>query len=425
MTVFPEYKTVSVASLIPYARNSRTHSDAQVGKIAASIREFGFLNPIIVDGANGIIAGHGRVMAAQKLGLATLPVIEAGHLSEAQKRAYIIADNRLALDAGWDNDLLKIELQDLQADGFDLALTGFEIGEIAGFLEEATEGLTDPDAVPDVPAVPVTVEGDVWLLGRHRLMCGDSTSIDSVEKLCDGQLVDMWLTDPPYNVALGFDETPEEAKKRNRRTDGLTVKNDKMDNDSFRQFLRDSYFAADASMKAGAVFYIWHADSEGYNFRGAATDIGWKVRQCLIWRKSSLVMGRQDYQWMHEPCLYGWKEGAGHLWASDRKQTTIFDFVKPSRNGEHPTMKPVELFEYQMLNNTKGSDAVLDSFGGSGTTVIACEKHGRIARLMELDPKYCDVIIKRWQDFTGQTATLEGDGRTFAELEAERCSAAA
>lgn len=260
------------------------------------------------------------------------------------------------------------------------------------------------------------------LIQRHRLMCGDSTSIEHLERLCDGQLVDMWLTDPPYNVALGFDETPEEAKRRNRRTDGLTVKNDKMDNDSFRQFLRDSYFAADASMKAGAVFYIWHADSEGYNFRGAATDIGWKVRQCLIWKKSSLVMGRQDYQWMHEPCLYGWKEGASHLWASDRKQTTILEFAKPSRNGEHPTMKPVELFEYQMLNNTNGSDLVLDSFAGSGTTAIACEKHGRMARLMELDPKYCDVIIQRWQDFTGEAATLDGDGRTFAEIEAERAN---
>ena len=409
MTVFPEYKTVSVASLIPYARNSRTHSDAQVAKIAASIREFGFLNPIIVDGANGIIAGHGRVMAAQKLGLATLPVIEAGHLSEAQKRAYIIADNRTALDAGWDNDLLKIELQDLQADGFDLALTGFEIGEIAGFLEEATEGLTDPDAVPDVPAVPVTVLGDIWLLGRHRLMCGDSTSIDALERLCDGQLVDMWMTDPPYNVAY-------EGKTK----DALTIKNDKMGDDSFRLFLRDAYIAADAVMKAGAVFYIWHADSEGYNFRGAAKDAGWTVRQCLIWKKQTMVMGRQDYHWKHEPCLYGWKDGAAHLWATDRKQTTILEFDRPSRSGEHPTMKPVALFEYQMLNNTKGSDIVLDSFAGSGTTAIACEKNGRDAFMMELDPKYCDVIIKRWQDFTGQTAKLEGDGRTFAELEAER-----
>jgi len=348
-------------------------------------------------------------MAAQKLRLSDLPVIEASHLTEAQRRAYVIADNRLALDAGWDNDMLKVELQDLNAAGFDLTLTGFDLGEIGNFLAEPTEGLTDEDAVPDVPAVPVTVEGDVWVLGRHRLMCGDSTSIDHMERLCEGQLVDMWITDPPYNVAY------EGGTKEK-----LTIKNDSMSDDSFRQFLRDAYSAADAVMKKGAVFYIWHADSEGYNFRGAASDVGWPIRQCLIWKKSSLVMGRQDYHWMHEPCLYGWKEGASHLWASDRKQTTILEFAKPRRNGEHPTMKPVELFEYQMLNNTKGSDLVLDSFAGSGTTAIACEKHGRNARLMELDPKYCDVIIKRWQDFTGQQATIESTGQTFAELEAER-----
>ena len=412
--VFPAYKTISVADLIPYARNSRTHSDAQVTKIAASIREFGFLNPIIVDGESGIIAGHGRVLAAQKLGLDTLPVIEAAHLTEAQKRAYVIADNRLALDAGWDNDMLKVELSDLQADGFNLELTGFSLDEIAAFLVDPTEGLTDPDAVPDVPVAPVTVLGDVWLLGRHRLMCGDSTSIDHLERLCDGQLVDMWLTDPPYNLAY-------EGKTK----EALTIKNDKMEDAGFRQFLRDAYVAADSVMKAGAVFYIWHADSEGYNFRGAAHDAGWQVRQCLIWKKQTMVMGRQDYHWRHEPCLYGWKDGAAHLWATDRKQTTILEFDRPSRNGEHPTMKPVALFEYQMLNNTKGSDLVLDSFAGSGTTAIACETHGRMARLMELDPKYCDVIVKRWQDFTGQTATLEGDGRTFAELTPERTNAVA
>ncbi len=409
---FPNYKTVQVSALIPYARNSPTHSPQQVDKIAASIREFGFLNPIIVDRENGIIAGHGRVMAAQKLGLKELPVIEASHLTEAQRRAYVLADNRLALDAGWDNDLLKIELADLQAEGFDLSLTGFNVDEIGDLLAEPTEGLTDEDAVPEVPAVPVTVEGDVWLLGRHRLMCGDSTSIDAVERLCDGQLIDMWLTDPPYNVAY-------EGKTK----EALTIKNDKMGDDSFRQFLRDSYIAADAVMKPGAVFYVWHADSEGYNFRGAAKDAGWTVRQCLIWKKQTMVMGRQDYHWKHEPCLYGWKDGAAHLWATDRKQTTILEFDRPSRNGEHPTMKPVELFAYQMLNNTKGNDRVLDSFGGSGTTAIAAEKHGRDALLMELDPKYCDVIIKRWQDYTGQAATLEGSGETFNALAAKRIAA--
>ena len=413
----PQIKMLAVDKIIPYVKNSRTHSDEQVAQVAASIKEFGFTNPILLDKENVIIAGHGRMLAAQRLGLSEVPCIRLDHLTEAQKKAYIIADNKLALNAGWDNELLGLELGELRDEGFDISLTGFTEEELAGLIvEEIPEGLTDEDQVPEVPEDPVTKLGDIWVLGKHRLMCGDSTSIDAIETLMQGQFADMWLTDPPYNVALGFDETPEQAKKRNRRTDGLTVKNDKMDNDSFRQFLRDSYSAADANMKAGAVFYIWHADSEGYNFRGAASDIGWKIRQCLIWRKSSLVMGRQDYHWMHEPCLYGWKEGAGHLWASDRKQTTIFDFVKPSRNGQHPTMKPVELFEYQMLNNTKGSDIVLDSFGGSGTTIIACEKHGRIARLMELDEKYCDVIIKRWQDFSGQEAVLESTGDKYNDM---------
>ena len=406
---FYEHKVLLVADLIPYALNSRTHSDEQVAQLAASIREFGFTNPVLVDEQNNLIAGHGRLLAARKLKMDKVPAVVVTGLDDRKRRALVIADNKLALNAGWDEEALRVELEDLAGDFGELM--GFSEDELVALLkqDEGTEGLTDEDAVPEVPAVPVTVEGDVWLLGRHRLMCGDSTSIDHLERLCDGQLVDMWLTDPPYNVAY------EGGTKEK-----LTIQNDSMSNDSFRQFLRDSYTAADAVMKKGAVFYIWHADSEGYNFRGAASDIGWQIRQCLIWKKSSLVMGRQDYHWMHEPCLYGWKDGAAHLWAADRKQTTILEFNKPLRNGEHPTMKPVELFEYQMLNNTKGSDLVLDSFAGSGTTAIACEKHGRMARLMELDPKYCDVIVNRWQEFTGETATLEASGQTFAELEAER-----
>ena len=407
---FYDHKVALVADLIPYALNSREHSDEQVAQIAASIRAFGFTNPVLIDEANNLIAGHGRVMAARKLGLTEVPAIVVTGMDERKRRALIIADNKLALNASWDMEALLVEVRDL-GDEFG-ELMGFSDDELAAMMAEETEGLTDEDAVPEVPAVPVTVEGDVWVLGRHRLMCGDSTSIDHLQRLCDGQLVDMWLTDPPYNVAY------EGGTKEK-----LTIQNDSMGDDQFRQFLRDAYVAADAVMKAGAVFYIWHADSEGYNFRGAAKDAGWTVRQCLIWKKSSLVLGRQDYQWMHEPCLYGWKDGAAHLWAADRKQTTILQFDKPSRNGEHPTMKPVELFEYQMLNNTKGSDLVLDSFSGSGTTAIACEKHGRNARLMELDPKYCDVIIKRWQDFTGQEATLEGSGETFSALAAKRVAA--
>ena len=387
---------IEIEKLIPYARNSRTHSDEQVAQIAASIKEFGWTNPILVDGEAGIIAGHGRLAAARKLGLKKIPVIELSHLSPTQKKALIIADNKLALNAGWDNDMLALEFEELELEGFDLALTGFDEKEIDALTpEQINEGLTDEDAVPDVPDEPKTKLGDIYQLGKHRLMCGDSCSVTDMEKLCDGQLVDMWLTDPPYNVAY-------EGKTK----DALKIQNDSMGNDQFRQFLRDAYVTADTVMKAGAVFYIWHADSEGYNFRGAASDAGWKVRQCLIWKKSTMVMGRQDYHWKHEPCLYGWKEGAGHLWATDRKQTTILEFDKPSRNGEHPTMKPVALFEYQMLNNTKGGDIVLDSFGGSGTTLLAAEKNGRYSRLMELDPKYCDVIVKRWEEFTGKKAEL-------------------
>ena len=405
-----------LSGLTPYARNARTHSAEQVAQIAASITAFGFTNPVLIDEAGGIIAGHGRVMAAAHLTLEEVPTITLAGLSEDQRKAYVLADNKLAMNAGWDPELLRLEVESLQLAQFDVSLLGFTDEELAALQPVVVEpGLTDPDDAPAVQAEAVTKPGDVWLCGKHRLMCGDSTSIEALEALTGGG-VDMWLTDPPYNVALGMNETPEEAKKRNRRTDGLTVKNDEMSDADFRQFLRDAYTAADAVMKAGAVFYIWHADSEGYNFRGAAIDTGWKVRQCLIWKKQVLVMGRQDYHWKHEPCLYGWKEGAGHLWAADRKQTTILEFDRPSRNGEHPTMKPVALFEYQMLNNTKGGDKVLDSFGGSGTTMIAAEKNGRHACLMELDPRYCDVIVRRWQAFTGKQATLEADGRTFDEV---------
>lgn len=399
-------ETIQIDALIPYARNSRTHSDAQVAQIAASIKEFGFTNPVLIDAGGGIIAGHGRVLAARKLGLSEVPCIRLEHLTDAQKRAYVIADNRLALNSGWDMEMLKVEFADLQELGFDLELTGFDLDEIKELLAPVgTEGLTDPDDAPPLPENPRTRPGDIWVMGKHRLLCGDSTSVTDLEKLTEGQLVDMWLTDPPYNVAY-------EGKTK----DALKIKNDEMGDDQFRQFLRDAYTAADMVMKPGAVFYIWHADSEGYNFRGAAQDAGWKVRQCLIWKKSSMVMGRQDYHWKHEPCLYGWKEGASHLWAADRKQTTILEFEKPSRNGEHPTMKPVALFEYQLLNNTKGGDQVLDSFGGSGTTLIAAEKNGRVARIMELDPKYCDVIVRRWQDFTGKIATHAETGEPFAEV---------
>jgi DNA modification methylase len=395
-----------IEKLVPYAKNSRTHSEDQVAQIAASIREWGFTTAVLVDESGSIIAGHGRVMAARKLGLASLPVMVAAGWTDAQKRAYVIADNKLALNAGWDNELLALELGEIGDAGFDLELTGFTDEEIKALMPvEVTEGLTDPDAAPAVQENPVTVPGDVWVMGKHRLMCGDSTSTDHLTQLTQGNLVDMWLTDPPYNVAY------EGGTK-----DKLKIKNDEMGDQQFRQFLRDAYVTADAVMKPGAVFYIWFADVETYNFTGAARDAGWVVRQMLIWKKSSMILGRKDYHFKHEPCLYGWKDGAGHLWASDRKQTTVLEFDKPSRNGEHPTMKPVALFEYQMLNNTKGGDLVLDSFGGSGTTLIAAEKNGRTALLMELDPRYCDVIVKRWQEFTGKQAIHADTGKPFAEV---------
>lgn len=391
---------IKTSDLIPYVNNSRTHSDEQVAQIASSIKEFGFTNPVLIDADNGIIAGHGRLMAANKLGLDTVPCIRLSDLTPAQLKAYVIADNKLALNAGWNDELLRIELDALKEMDFDLGLTGFSQEELDAMFPKVVDALTDEDAVPEPPAIPKTVEGDIWLLGDHRVMCGDSTSIDAVEKLMDGQLADQLVTDPPYNVNY-------------KGSNGLTIKNDSMDDSTFRQFLRDAFTAADSVMKAGAVFYIWHADLEGYNFRGACKDVGWQVRQTLIWNKNALVMGRQDYHWKHEPCLYGWKDGSAHLWASDRKQTTIIECNKPQQNGVHPTMKPVELMEYQILNNTRGSDIVLDLFGGSGSTLIACEKTGRKARLMELDPKYCDVIVKRWQEFTGKKAVHAETGEAF------------
>lgn len=398
---FYENKIVQVEDLIPYALNSRTHSDEQVAQLAASIREFGFTNPILIDQDSNIIAGHGRLLAARKSKMDQVPAVVVTGLDDRKRRALVIADNKLALNAGWDEEALRVELEDLAGDFGELM--GFSEDELVDLLrgDEATEGLTDEDAVPEAPEVPVTVEGDVWVLGRHRLMCGDSTSIDAVEKLMNGQKADQWVTDPPYNVDY-------------EGSDGQKIKNDAMENSDFRKFLIDAFSSAFTVMKPGGSFYIWHADLEGYNFRGAVIDCGEKIRSCLIWNKPSIVMGRSDYHWKHEPCLYGWKDGASHLWATDRKQSTVIDFIaKPKHNNLHPTMKPVELIEYQIQNNTKGHDVVLDTFGGSGSTLIACEKTNRDCRMMELDPKYCDVIIKRWQDFTGETATLEATGEPF------------
>ena len=390
-----ELRLINISLLTPSAHNARTHSEEQILQLRASLREFGFVNPVLIDGGMNVLAGHGRIMAAQAEGITEVPCVLVEHLTEAQKRAYIIADNQLALKAGWDMEILKAEILDLQEMNFDIDLVGFDNDELMEIMETGAEevGATEDEFDGALPDEPVSQPGDVYQLGRHRLMCGDSTDINAVEKLMDGLKADMLLTDPPYNVAY---EGKTKAK--------LKIENDEMSNDAFRAFLSGAFNAADSVMKPGAVFYIWHADTEGYNFRGACLDIGWHIRQCLVWHKNSMVMGRQDYHWQHEPCLYGWKEGAGHLWASDRKQTTILEFDRPTKSKEHPTMKPIKLFDYQMQNNTKGGDMVLDLFGGSGTTIMAAEQNGRVCRMMELDPKYVDVIIKRWETFTGEKA---------------------
>ena len=398
MQITDKLEIVSVAEIKPDEHNARKHSDEQIMELRRSLREFGFVNPLLIDKDKKIIAGHGRLTAAIAEGMTAVPCIFVEHLTEAQRRAYLIADNRLAEHATWDIAQLNEELKFLDDLGFDVSITGFELPELE---QEAV----DDGYEPELPATPKSQEGQVYRLGRHRLMCGDSTSAEDVARLMDGAQADMLLTDPPYNVDY-----------KGKTKQELTIENDAQSDDAFLEFLVKAFTNAQEHMKPGAVFYIWHADSNGYVFRAAVQEAGLTVRQCLIWVKNSMVMGRQDYQWKHEPCLYGWKDGAGHSWFSDRSQTTVLEFDKPSRNGEHPTMKPVAIFEYQMLNNTKGGDIVLDSFAGSGTTVIAAEKNGRVAHLMELDPRYCDVIIKRWQDFTGKAATLEGDGRTFNEI---------
>lgn len=388
-----------IADLIPYARNSRTHSDAQVAQIAASIREFGWTNPVLLDGENGIIAGHGRVMAAQKLGEQQVPTIELGHLNEHQKRAYIIADNKLALNAGWDNEVLALEISDLKDAGYDLELTGFSDEELAAMNPEVVDGLTDEDEVPEVPDEPKTKLGDIYQLGNHRLMCGDSTNIDAVDKLMDGNKADLLHTDPPYNVDYSNASRPNPSKK-----DLGKIKNDTMDSDSFYDFLVSSFTTAYCHLKDDSSAYIWHASSEQINFTKAFVSSGFNFTQQIIWKKP-MLLGRGRYQWAHEPCLFGVK--GAPFFTDDRKKTTVWDFggYDKSKNV-HPTQKPIFIPEEAINNSSKQGSNVLDLFGGSGSTLIACEKTQRKAFVMELDPKYCDVIVKRWEEFTGKKATL-------------------
>lgn len=404
---------IAINDLIPYVNNARVHSEEQILQIASSIKEFGFNNPVLIDKGNGIIAGHGRVYAARKLGLEEIPVIRIEHLSKAQKKAFIIADNKLALNAGWDNEMLALELGEIGDLGFDLDLVGFTDDEIAALMpEQLEEGLTDEDATPAVPEIPVTVLGDVWLLGRHRLMCGDSTSIEQAEKLMDGVNADMVFTDPPYNVAY---EGRGEKNKLGK------IKNDDMSDESFEQFCRDVFATYHAVMKPLACIYVCHPDSQTGPKLAFEKTFGelFKKASTLIWVKQSAGMGWQDYRAQHEPILYGWKEGGSgkHFYCGDRSKTTVWQIGRDAQASYvHPTQKPVALPEEAIKNSSKGEDVVLDLFGGSGSTLIACEKTGRINRSMELDPKYCDVIVKRWQEFTGKIAVHAETGQPFAEV---------
>lgn len=386
--------------LQPYENNPR-HNEAAVQYVANSLHAFGWKQPIVIDKDGVIVAGHTRVLAAKSLGWDKAPCVVADDLTPEQVKAYRLADNKTAEIAEWDFEALEFELTDLEDE--------FDMSEF-GFLDEAEEAddteAEDDDFDPEPPEEAKTKKGDLYQLGSHRLLCGDSTSAEDVQVLVGGRQMDLLLTDPPYNVALGMGGSVDEARKRHRRTDGLVIMNDKQEDSAFRNFLTTCFSNAFAVMKPGAPFYIWHADNESYNFRGALRDAGQELRQTLIWVKNSMTLGRQDYQWRHEPCLYGWKEGAGHNWYSDRKQTTVLEYDRPTKSELHPTMKPIPLFDYQIQNSSKKGDAVLDLFGGSGTTLICCEQDGRDAYLMELDPRYCDVIISRWETMTGEKAVL-------------------
>ena len=406
--------TWPVEKLIPYARNARTHSAEQVAQVAASIAEFGWTNPILA-GADGIvIAGHARLLAARKLGMTDVPVIVLDHLTESQHRALVLADNRLALNAGWDEEMLRVEMTALDVDGFNLELVGFTDDEIETLLRDPDEvhaGNTDDDAVPESPETAVTVPGDVWILGEHRLLCGDATQMADVEKILAGGLADMVFCDPPYNVNYGA------TMKDKLRGKARKIANDDLGQD-FEQFLRDACVNM-LTITKGAI-YICMSSSEIHTLQRVFREAGGHWSTFVVWAKNTFTMGRSDYQRQYEPILYGWKEGTDHFWCGARDQGDVWFIKKPHVNDLHPTMKPVELVERAVRNSSKGRDTVFDPFGGSGTTMIACEKTGRQARLIELEPRYCDVIIRRYQEFSGKEATLDADGRPFADVTAER-----
>ncbi len=388
MKTTKDFKLVSVNKLVPYQNNARTHSPEQINKLRASLREFGFINPIIIDKDYGIIAGHGRLLAAKEEGMTEVPCVFADHLTEAQKKAYIIADNRMALDAGWDEELLRVEIEALQAEAFDLALTGFDEKELSKLFDDGNDTEDDDFDVDEELKKPTfSKAGDVWTLGRHRLVCGDSTKAETYETLMQGKKANLVVTDPPYNV--------------NYEGTAGKIKNDNMASEKFYDFLFDAFSNMEKVMADDASIYVFHADTEGLNFRKAFDAAGFYLSGCCIWKKPSLVLGRSPYQWIHEPCLFGWKKSGKHQWYSDRRQTTVWEFEKSKKNAEHPTMKPIPLLSYPIANSSMSNTLVLDPFGGSGSTLIACEQMDRSCYTIELDEKYCDVIVNRYIEFKG------------------------
>lgn len=404
---------VKIEKLIPYAKNSRTHSDAQVAQIAASIKEFGFVNPVLIDEAGGIIAGHGRVMAARKLGIDEVPCIRLDHLNENQKRAYVIADNKLALNAGWDEEMLKLEIKDLELAEFDISLLGFDAEELENILDEpeTTEGLTEDDEVPEPPEDPITVVGDVWVLGKHRLMCGDSTSINAVDVLMP-EMAQMVFTDPPYLMNFTGGIHADGSKSFNAKHGRIA--NDKMSEQEGDDFL--DAINSIISSKCSGAFYITFYRLGIDRYYASMTRTGLKCRALIIWDKGNHTLSNSDYMSMYEPMFYGWVKD--HNFYGGNNGMDIWRIERTKKNDLHPTMKPLALVEKAIGDGSKTKDVVLDLFGGSGTTLIACEKTGRKARLMELDPKYCDVIVKRWQEFTGKDAIHEASGKTYNEMAA-------
>lgn len=393
MKTTTDMQLVPVSKLVPYVNNARTHSPEQVMKLRSSLREFGFINPIIIDRDYGIIAGHGRILAAKEEGITEVPCVFVDYLTEAQKKAYILADNRMAMDAGWDEELLRVEIEALQGEAFDVSLTGFDEMELADLFKDGSDSGAEDDDYDLSAALEKAAfveRGDIWTVGRHRLMCGDATSAEDVAALMDDRKANLILTDPPYGVSF-------------KSSSGLTIQNDSMKNEEFYNFLLSAFENMADHLEKGGAAYVFHADTEGLNFRRAFIDAGFHLAGCCIWVKDSLVLGRSDYQWQHEPVLYGFMQNGKHPWYSDRKQTTIWNFAKPKRNANHPTSKPLDLLGYSIGNSTQENAIVIDTFGGSGSTLMACEQINRTCCTMELDEKYASVILRRYVDDTGDT----------------------